>query len=97
MEGGHDGVSDQAVMAQNPEVNSRHCAITTWKAASVGEIPNHQSRCKPRTGPKMAPPVDHRRSEHLVEVCRRSVTVMLDATFLALDLVRGAGAGAVDC
>ena len=40
--------------------------------------------------------VDHRRSEHLVEVCRRSVTVMLDATFLALDLVRGAGAGAVD-
>ena len=40
--------------------------------------------------------VDHRRSEHLVEVCRRSVMVMLDATFLALDLVRGAGAGAVD-
>ena len=43
-------------MAQNPEVNSCHCAITMWKTASVGEIPNHQSRCKPRTGPKMAPP-----------------------------------------
>ena len=37
-----------------------------------------------------------RRSEHLVEVCFRSVTVFLDATFIALDLVRGAGAGAVD-
>ena len=32
--------------------------------------------------------VDHRRREHLVVVCLRSVTVVLDATVLALDLRR---------
>ena len=44
-------------MTQNPEINSRHYAITTWKAASVGESQNRQSRCKLRTGPKRVPPV----------------------------------------
>ena len=44
-------------MAQNPEVNFRHYAITTRKAASVGESQNRQSRCKLRTGPKRVPPV----------------------------------------
>ena len=44
-------------MAQNPEVNFRHYAITTWKAASVGESQNRQSRCKLRAGPKRLPPV----------------------------------------
>ena len=40
--------------------------------------------------------VDHRRYEHLVEVFRRPVTVVLDATILALDLARRATACAID-
>ena len=40
--------------------------------------------------------VDHRRYEHLVEVFRRPVTVILDATILTLDLVRRTTACAID-
>ena len=40
--------------------------------------------------------VDHRRYEHLVVVFRRPVTVVPDATVLALDLVGRATACAID-